>query len=316
MLVTDIVTLPYMEFFETIEKRRLSIWGQASFSGGTMNPVIYLAYDGSINADWVARYALRIACTVTDRRLRLVHIRDGAISGEKLAAKLERIGAECRAMEVELSISTVTLQGDVLTTLLANLPAGEDVYCLCGARATSREKGFLAGTVSQRLLRARQFNTLAVRVVNPGQLGCPANVMFPLAGHPRKFTAAMPFLSMFAPCMKKLILLRIMTVYPLFFRYLSAARARTLLRGGTGYVREVMRDIKQEMGEVGFRFDDHVLISDDWVKEILIQAGKTRAGLMMLGASDRFLQSRFFYGNKIEQILRHTPCDVGIYRKI
>jgi len=281
-----------------------------------MTPLIYLAYDGSINADWVARYALRIACTVPDKQLRLVHIRDGTISGEKLAAKFERIGAECRAMEVELSISTVTLQRDVLTTLLTTLPAGEDVYCLCGARATSREKGFLAGTVSQRLLRARRFNTLAVRVVNPGQLGCPANVMFPLAGHPRKFMAAMPFLAMLVPCIKKLILLRIMTVNPLFFRYLSAARARTLLREGTGYVRAVMQDIASEMKEDGFRVDDHVLISDDWAKEVLIQAGKTRAGMIMLGASDRFLQSRFFYGNKIEQILRHTPCDVGIYRKI
>jgi nucleotide-binding universal stress UspA family protein len=281
-----------------------------------MERSIYLAYDGSINADWVARYALRITCTVPDRRLRLVHIHDGTISGEKLAAKLERIGAECRAMEVELSVSTVSLQGDVLTTLMATIPMGPEVYCLCGARATSREKGFLAGTVSQRLLRARRFNTLAVRVVNPGQLGCPANVMFPLAGHPRKFMAAMPFLRMLAPCVKKVILLRIMTVNPLFFRYLSAARARTLLREGAGYVREVMGDIAHEMDAGSFHVDDHVLISDDWVKEILIQAGKTRAGLILLGASDRFLQSRFFYGNKIEQILRHTPCDVGIYRKI
>jgi len=281
-----------------------------------MERLIYLAYDGSINADWIARYALRMACAVPDKHLRLVHIRDGTIGDEKLTAKLERIGVECRAMEVELSISTVSMQSDVLTTLLSTLPEGQEVYCLCGARTTSREKGFLSGTVSQRLLRTRRFNTLAIRVVNPGQLGCPANVMFPLAGHPRKFTAAMPFLTMFTSCIKKLILLRIMTVNPLFFRYLSAARARVLLMEGTHYVREVMQDIRNEIGEDGLRFDDRVLISDDWVKEILIQAGKTRAGLMLLGASDRFLQSRFFYGNKIEQILRHAPCDVGIYRKI
>ena len=281
-----------------------------------MERLIYQAYDGSINADWIARYALRMACTVPDKHLRLVHIRDGTIGEEKLTAKLERIGAECRAMEVELSVSIVTMQGDVLTTLLSTLPEGEEIYCLCGARTTSREKGFLAGTVSQRLLRTQRFNTLAIRVVNPGQLGCPANVMFPLAGHPRKFAAAMPFLSLLSSCIKTLILLRIMTVNPLFFRYLSAARARVLLLEGNYYVREVMQDIRNEIGEDGVRFDDHVLISDDWVKEILIQAGKTRAGLMLLGASDRFLQSRFFYGNKIEQILRHTPCDVGIYRKI
>lgn len=281
-----------------------------------MNPAIYLAYDGSINADWVARYAYRATCIVPDRQLTLVHIRDGTISAERLGAKLERIAVECRALEVELSVRTLPLGHDVLTTLLEAIPAGDEVYCLCGARATSRDKGFLAGTISQRLLRSRRFNTLALRVVNPGQLGCPTGVMFPLAGHPRKFRAAMPFLAMFARSISKLTLLRIMTVNTLLFRYLSTKRARSLLREGTGYVREVMADIVHEMGGESFRFDDHVLLSDDWAKEILIQAAKTRAGLILLGASDRFLQSHFFYGSKIEQILRHTPCDVGIYRKI
>lgn len=166
------------------------------------------------------------------------------------------------------------------------------------------------------LLRTRRFNTLAIRVVNPGLLGCPGNVMFPLAGHSRKFRAAMPFLLMLAPCIEKLTLLRIMTVNTLFFRYLSAEKARKILSEGTSYVREVMQEIAEQSSQYSFRLDDHVLISDDWAKVILIQAGKVHAGLLLLGASDRFLQLRFYYGNRIEQILRHTPCDVGIYRKV
>jgi len=277
---------------------------------------IYLAYDGSINADWVARYALRMAGNVPGNRLTLVHIRDDTISPDRVEAKIGRVRAEGRALKVEVSVNTLTMQQDVLTTLLAAIPAGKDVYCICGARATSRGKGFLAGTVSQRLLRARRFNTLALRVVNPGLLGCPGNVMFPLAGHPRKFQAAMPFLVMLGPCIRSLILLRVMTVNRLLYRYLSAARARAFLREGTLYVREVMEEIIAVTGRERFRLDDHVLLSDDWSKEILIQAGKVHAGLMMLGASDKFLQSRFYYGSRLEHILRHTPCDVGIYRKI
>lgn len=126
----------------------------------------------------------------------------------------------------------------------------------------------------------------------------------------------MPFLLMLAPCIEKLTLLRIMTVNSLLFRYLSPAKARLILRQGSAYVRDVMKEITREIDDYSFQLDDHVLISDDWAKEILIQAGKVHAGLILLGASDRFLQSRFYYGNKIEQILRHTPCDVGIYRKI
>lgn len=281
-----------------------------------MEMAIYLAYDGSINADWVARYAIRLSSSTPQKKLTLIHIQDYTTIAERLTDKLQHIQHECQVLEVELKVSLLPLQGDVFSTLLAVIPSGNDVYCVCGARATSRGKGFLAGTVSQKLLRARKFNTLAMRVVNPGMLGCPGNVMFPLAGHPQKFRAAMPFLLMLAPCINKLTLLRIMTVNSLFFRYLSARKARKILREGTGYVHDIMQEIILEASPLHFRIDDQVLISDDWPKEILIQAAKVQAGLLLLGASDRFLQSRFYYGNKIEQILRHAPCDIGIYRKI
>lgn len=281
-----------------------------------MEPVLYLAYDGSINADWIARYAIRMAGSSPVGRLILLHIRDGMLSAERLDGKLEHIAHECLAVKVDLEVLSLPLKGDVFTTLVAAIPAGDEVYCICGARATSRGRGFLTGTVSQHLLRTRRFNTLALRVVNPGQLGCPANVIFPLSGHPRKFRAAMPFLLLLAPCIKKLTVLRIMTVNTLLYRYLSAHRVRTILGEGTDYVREVMAEIRAEAGRYSFRLDDHILISADWAREILVQAGKARSGLLLLGASDRFIQSRFYYGSKIERILLNTPCDVGIYRKI
>ena len=281
-----------------------------------MDLEIYLAYDGSINGDWVARYATRLTSNTPARQLTLLHIDDKTIPAERLTAKLENIAHECQVLDIELEVRSLPQQGNVFVTLLATIPSGSDVYCVCGARATSRGKGFLAGTVSQKLLRARRFNTLAIRVVNPGLLGCPSNVMFPLAGHPRKFQAAMPFLLMLAPCIEKLTLLRVMTINTLLFRYLSTAKTKKTLREGTSYVREVMQEIAEQSSQYSFRLDDHVIISDDWAKEILIQAGKVHAGLLLLGASERFLQSRFYYGNKIEQILRRTPCDVGIYRKI
>lgn len=281
-----------------------------------MTVELYLAYDGSINGDWVARYGIRFSTTLSTRRLNLVHIDDGSVSATALQERLAHLERECRALEVELAVRQVVLQHDVITTLCANIPSGAEVLCICGARATSRQKGFLAGTVSQKLLRMHRFNTLALRVVNPGQLGCPAAVMFPLAGHPRRFQAAMPLLHLLTPCLKRLILLRVMNVNPLLFRYLPATSARKLRREGLAYLLAVAEDIVASLGDALPQLDDHVQISDDWAKEIVIQAGKTHAGLVLLGASDRFLQSRFYYGSKIEQILRNSPCDVGIYRKI
>lgn len=277
---------------------------------------MHLAYDGSINADWVARYAVHLAGNILAERLTLIHIKGEPVSGEQLNNKIADIETLCHIHGLELSVSILPETKDVATTLIEAIPAGMDIYCICGARATSRGKGFLAGTISQTLLRARRFNTLAIRVVNPGLLGCPANVLFPLAGHPQRFRAAMPFLLMLVPSLKKLTLLRIMTVNSLLFRYLSAQKARTIHHQGNCYVQEVLGEITKEIKNSTFTIEDHVLVSDDWAKEILILAGKAHAGLILMGASNRFLPSRFYYGSKMEQILRQAPCDVGIYRKI
>ncbi|EKD34523.1 MAG: universal stress protein UspA-like protein, partial [uncultured bacterium] len=195
------------------------------------------------------------------------------------------------------------------------IPPGENSYCLCGARIAPRGRGFLAGTVSERLLRSRKFNVMAIRVVNPGLLGRPTNLLFPLAGHPRGFAAAMPFLRMLAPSLAGLHLLRVMEVNPFFFRYISTGAVRQRLTEGREYLNRASAEIRSETGAANLHLDRHVVLSDDWAKEILIQAGRIHASMIMLGATERNLPSRFFYGNKLERILRHTPCDVGIYRR-
>jgi hypothetical protein len=42
-----------------------------------MERQIFLAHDGSINADWVSRYAIRMAATLHHRGITLIHIQDG-----------------------------------------------------------------------------------------------------------------------------------------------------------------------------------------------------------------------------------------------
>ena len=157
---------------------------------------------------------------------------------------------------------------------------------------------------------------MAIRVVSPGLLGCPPRLLFPLAGHPRGFQAAMPFLHMVASSVKRLYLLRVMTVTPLRFRYISAASARKKIAEGYEYLGRVATELQEQTADFPWHLDRHVVLSDDWAKEILILAGKINASLILLGATERNLPSRFFYGNKIEQILRNTSCDVGIYQRV
>jgi len=281
-----------------------------------MDPQLYLAYDGSINSDWVSRYAIHMASTLGNRKITLYHILDGTFAVEKIRSKIAAIEQESRAHGIEFDFEILPLKKNLYATLLDTIPATSDSYCICGARITSRGKGFLAGTISEKLLRSRSFNVLAIRVVHPGTLGRPSDLLFPLAGHPRGFKAAIPFFQMMAPNIQKLHLLRIMQVNSLRFRYLSSAAAKKLRQQGVDYVRLVGDEVQRQIGELSYHIDSHVVVSDDWPKEVLIQANQLKVRMILLGASDRTLPSRFFYGNKLEQILRRASCDVGIYRKI
>lgn len=281
-----------------------------------MKQKIYLAYDGSINADWVSRYAIHMASNAPEKKCTLLHILDGITPEKKILSGIDIIEHECRVHRVEFEKKILPMSQNVLRTLVQAIPEGEGSYCICGARITSRGKGFLAGTISEKLLRCKKFNVLAIRVVNPGLLGSPRKLLFPLAGHPRGFKAAMPFLMMLAPRIQKLHILRIIHMNPFRFRYISTAKARTASNEGKAYVKKVLEEIERRTGEYDLDMDGDVVLAVNWAKEILVHANKVRAGMILLGATDRTLPSRFFYGNKIEQILKKTPCDVGMYRKI
>ncbi len=281
-----------------------------------MKLTIYLAYDGSINADWVARYALNMAANGQDLQIILIHILDDIYSPDKITKKIKAIEAESAVREIKMTSRLLPLRKNVFYSLLQAIPAGGESLCVCGARIFSRNKGFLAGTISEKLLRCKQFNAMAIRVVKPGILGSPSELLFPLSGHPRGFQAAMSFFMLLAPEVERLHLLRIMLVSSLWFQYMPANIVQSLKTKGYSYVNGVLKEIRQQLGENKIYLDAKVVLSDDWAKEILIHASKSRAQMILMGASDRNLPSRYFYGNKIEQILRRSPCDVGIYRKI
>ena len=281
-----------------------------------MQPHIHLAYDGSINADWVSRYALHLAANGSEKKIHLVHILDGVHTEKAITAKIRAVEEECVAEGVELVKALHPLRKNVYTSLLEAIPPGSENLCICGARVNSRGRGFLAGTISELLLRRKKFNVMAIRVVKPGLLGVPRELLFPLSGHPRGLSAMMGFYQLMAPSVDKIHLLRVMHVSSLWFQYMTEAGAVRLRREGGAYLKKILDEFRSEGGGAAVQIDGRVTLSDDWVKEILIQASQLHAQMIIMGASDRNLPSRFFYGNKIEQILRETPCDVGIYRAL
>ena len=276
--------------------------------------MIYLAYDGSLNGDWVARYAMRMALHAHQCSLTLVHIREPALSEDLLAEKLERIEGECAALGVNLHCELRPPAGDVHAALLRAIPPGAESIVVAGTRVRARNRSYLAGTIAERLLQCGRFPVLALRVVQPGLLGHPRRFLLPLSGHPRGVASVWPFFRLFLPEMENLVILRGMIVSPQRLRHLETARIRGLREAGVRYLGNVAEEIRCRRGAADFMMDSRIVISDDWPHEILVHASQLRSRMILLGASERALWHRLLHGRPFERVLRDTSCDVGVYR--
>lgn len=281
--------------------------------------MIYLAHDGSRNSDWVSRYAMRMASHSPEKKLILIHVLDGRLPEETLSERIDAVRKECKNYKIDFESVILPKRRSVHETLIENIPAGTESFCLTGTRVKEGHRGYLAGTVSERLLRSRLFHVLAIHVVQPGLMGNPGEFLFPVSGHPQGFQAGLPFVRLLLPDIEVLHVLRIMKVPSLLYQYLSPKRASRMKLKGMRYVSSILNEIKDEIlddDKEKIRLDSRVVLTSDWKGEILIQASHLGARMILLGASDRRLPGRYFYGNSLEHMLRKSPCDMGIYRGI
>jgi nucleotide-binding universal stress UspA family protein len=276
--------------------------------------MIYFAYDGTIHGDWVSHYAIRLAVHHSTRELHLVHINEQILSPLALEERIAAIDAQCQRAGVRLQAEIGTISGDVSQSLEARLPTGPETFVLCGTRSRRSRSGWLSGTVSERLLQSNLRQVLAVRVMQPGLLGLPRDFLLPIAGHPQGFRGGLPLLRLFGPDISRIHILHVHRLPHWRYRVLTHDSVQRLSQRGAEYCRRIEREISQELGLDPAMIDTRTIVSDDVPKEIVIFANKVRSRLIYLGASQRTLPQRFFYGNPIEQILRDANCDVAIYR--
>jgi nucleotide-binding universal stress UspA family protein len=274
--------------------------------------VLVLAYDGTLNGDWVAHYAVHFAASTPARKLRLVHVTDAA-SEHGLDERIARIAGECKVLGVALETELAPRQGgDVAGRLLEIVP--ERSTLVAGLRARPRSRAFLAGTVSARLLEAGRFSVIAIRVVHPGVLGQPGNVLLPIAGRPHQAALALPLLRLLGEDLQRLHLLFVREVSGLRRRFLGHEGAERLLAQGRALVAPIEDELRAGLAPLRFELDSSVAVSDDAGREILVCAGKLRSRLIGLGAPRRTLLERLVFGNPVELLLRDAPSDVAIYR--
>lgn len=276
--------------------------------------MIILAHDGTIYGDWVSCYALRFAATERDRKLLVLHVQDGAVRPEIVASRFAQLSAACAAADIDCHTQELPPGDSVYRTLRQAIPPEPDALLICGTRVKARRQKYLAGTISENLLRMHQCPVLALRVVQPGLLGNPHDLLLPLAGHLHGFRRIEPILSRLAPHLRTVHICRAMQVNPLRHPHLSRDVEDTLIRKGNHYLTRFRTEMQERLGPVPFRCDQRVAITSDWAHEVMTLASRLKTQLMLLGLSERTLAYRVLHSAGIERILHETPCDVGVYR--
>lgn len=273
---------------------------------------LYLAYDGSINGDWVARYAISIVRHLPDRRLHIVHVRSGEIADKLLMRKLRGVKQDGAAAGVSVSIEMVPMQGSVFATLAAAIPDGSEVFLMCGTRVRGGRHGYLSGTVAEKLLARRTSNVVAMRVVHPGLLGVAHIVLLAITGARPPFDSVLPFLDLMVPEVKSLHILNAFKLRRAAQTHLTHRRLSKLRAEGLVQARSVERTIMERTGLTDTMIDSTVRVTDDWVMETLILASRHKSQLICLSVPPPSFRDALPFANPIERMLRDAPCDVAL----
>lgn len=276
--------------------------------------MITFAYDGTINGDWVSRYAVRLSARHPQRKLRLVLIDEGHLARAEIEFRIGRIGAQCGRAGVEFESVILPRTGDIFPALDREVPTGRSAYLVLGTRVRGRGGGLLAGSIGESMLRGGRRNVLVVRVLHPGLLGAPREFLLPAGGHQRGFVSGTPFLRLFAPDIAAAHIVNVQRVGRAAYRALTPALSEQRRREGAAFCRRVEREIVEALGLPAGVLHSHVSVSDDPPREIVVLAGRLRSELIYLGTSERGLPHRLLHGSVLERVLRDAPCDVAVYR--
>ena len=276
--------------------------------------MIILAHDGSLYGDWVARYALRFTAGEQDKKLLVLHVQDGQTSREMVTAKFAQLVAEGETLGIDILPQLLPLGTNVYRSLRQAIPHDPAALLICGTRVKPKRQALLSGSVAEQLLRTHQCPVLALRVVQPGLLGTPQELLLPLAGHVGGFARIWPIFRRLAPNLRRVHLFRTFYVHQLRQAHLSPVRERMLLAIGHDYLAKITAEMNDFCDAEKLYIEQLTSISSDWPNAVLVQASRLRAQMILLGVSERSLAHRVLHGVGLEQVLREASCDVGIYR--
>ncbi|SHJ94575.1 Nucleotide-binding universal stress protein, UspA family [Malonomonas rubra DSM 5091] len=275
--------------------------------------MIILAHDGSLYGDWISCYAVNFAVAEEDRKLLALHVLDDTVSAEVVSAKFAQLSTLCQERKIDFSFQLLPLGKGVYRSLRQAIPHNANNLLIFGTRSKVKKRTLLRGSIAEKLLRTHQCPVLAIRVVQPGLLGSPEELLLPLAGHWSGVARIEPIVKRLIPSAHRLHLFRALQVNHLRHAHLSITRERRLLIAGQNYLEDISTQLTAILPQK-FSLESQVMIATGWQNAVLTQASRLKAQMILLGVSERSLAHKMFYGAGVEQVLRDTPCDIGIYR--
>ena len=273
------------------------------------------AYDGSTHGDWVARYAVRLARGRSSPLL-VLHVDENATHGARVDVKLQHLRDIAEASGVPFQARHLPLRSrSVARALEAELHDLRGSLLVTGLRVRESGRGLLRGTVSEDFLRSARYDVLAVRVVSPGLLGHARHVLYAVSQNPASAKRCAPFLRALAPEMTRLSLLTVLS--PRGGRLARPIRAelQSLDAEGNAHLKRCLADLRGALAPFAFPVDSQSSVSSDWPAEVIRHAGRVKAQLLVVGATERSLPERLIFGNALERVLHDTVCDVAIFRR-
>lgn len=271
---------------------------------------IYFAYDMSLHGDWVSRYAIRLSLRLK-KELKLVTVSgpEDKITRDGWTEKTDRIRFESEKSNVGFSAELVHSAKPVADVLRAIVSENPENILVCGTRPHNNRKGIFTGSISEKLSGQDLFSVISFRVVNPGILGNPMDLLLPVLN---KFFTDRDIISIarkFTGENKKLHLLHVISMHPFSYRRLTHLEMESKRIIGKNLIEDLVEKFRNE--KIGIS-DYHSSVTSSAFREIHVQANRTKSRLILLPFFKQNPVSRLIYGNKMEQILRSVSCDVAI----
>ena len=275
---------------------------------------MYFLYDGSLNGDWVSRYVLHLA-TEKDKTVRLVHILDNKTQTPVLNEKINAMEELFTSHGIRFESRIFPMKRNVLDSLLDHISEKTDELVICGTRIREKKYGFFKNTISEYIMKTGKFNVIAFRVVNPGMMGNPDTLLFPVLSDPRTLTHALYFLPYFNYGIQKLQILKLIEMNSLRYSWLDTRNEAIIKKNELIRLQTSIEELIQNSGLDKKIFNIHSVITNDSPREVAIYASNKKSRLILTEFQNNRIFQPFFRNSFSEVLLRKSSVDTAIFQR-